>query len=706
MLKPSRSPSRFGKLVLFALLSALAFTPGCKGASETGQGVRLVAQDGVCVVTNGAAADGDAEGDAETSTLEYLTRLGCTADFELLASEPLDMTLPGSRSTKVVLDQADSDALYFQNSVLYQVHYAFVSTHLSGGDLPTVPALSEFNTTEYYSPSRRFILGAVTHYEGPQVWALELSPYDTASAAQIEKLYRKVKEQAFFGTALYFHPTSSAIATVAKGLPKDLPVITTNELYAETDYQPLTLSTAIGRLQFITAAKLETTYVSYESILVLDLAPNDISVVQGLITEEFQTPLSHINVLSANRHTPNMGLRKAMSNPLLRSLEGKLIELTVAAKEWTVREVTEAEATAFWAAHKPTAVTLPTLDFSVRALYDIEDVTPEPTGDSTLRQAIKDAVHAFGGKAAQYSVLARTDKVPTAKAFAVPVYYYEAFMRENGYYDRLDALMADTRFTTDSSERDTQLALLREAMMHGTIDPTLQALLKAKLALDYPDQHTMRFRTSTNSEDLEGFPCAGCYESHSGDPADWDDVQNAIRKTFASAWLFRSFEERSYYGIDHKTVGMALLVHRNFPNEAANGVAVTSNPFDASGLDPAFYINVQYGGAVEVVHPQAGITSDQILYYFNQPNQPLYYLDHSSLVADGATVLSAAQLHSLGVALDAIHERFSSAYGPASGNTGWYAMDVEFKFDGEADPNSLPTLYIKQARPYPGRGNE
>jgi hypothetical protein len=60
---------------------------------------------------------------------------------------------------------------------------------------------------------------------------------------------------------------------------------------------------------------------------------------------------------------------------------------------------------------------------------------------------------------------------------------------------------------------------------------------------------------------------------------------------------------------------------------------------------------------------------------------------------------------SLGVALTAIHERVSPAYGPASGNTGFYAMDCEFKFSNEADPSEPATLYVKQARPYPGRGN-
>ena len=61
-------------------------------------------------------------------------------------------------------------------------------------------------------------------------------------------------------------------------------------------------------------------------------------------------------------------------------------------------------------------------------------------------------------------------------------------------------------------------------------------------------------------------------------------------------------------------MGMALLVHANFAEEEANGVAVTSIPFDAAGLDPAFYVNVQFGGDAEVVPPPAGVRSDEFLY--------------------------------------------------------------------------------------------
>jgi len=227
----------------------------------------------------------------------------------------------------------------------------------------------------------------------------------------------------------------------------------------------------------------------------------------------------------------------------------------------------------------------------------------------------------------------------------------------------------------------------------------------------------MRFRSSTNSEDLDGFPCAGCYDSHTGDPANWGvdvptcntdgnkncSVLQAIRKTWATVWNLRTFEEREYHSIDHTGVGMALLVHHNFANEEANGVAVTANFFDSSGLVPGFYINVQWGGGAEVVHPPPGITSDEFIYQFTYPGQPIIFISHSNLVADGKTVLTTAQTYELGAALDLIHRRFSPAFGPGAGNNGWYAMDVEFKFDGA--PGEVPVLAIKQARPHPGRGD-
>jgi hypothetical protein len=211
----------------------------------------------------------------------------------------------------------------------------------------------------------------------------------------------------------------------------------------------------------------------------------------------------------------------------------------------------------------------------------------------------------------------------------------------------------------------------------------------------------MRFRSSTNAEDLDGFTGAGLYTSKSGDPNDpLSPVADAIREVWSSVWYFRAFEERSYRSIDHQAVGMALLVHRSFPDEEANGVALTDNPFDKSGLDPAFYINVQKGDE-SVVLPPPGISTDSLLYYYGQSGQPTSYLSHSNLIAEGETVLSRTQVRELGEALILIRDFFAPAYGPGPSSTAWWAMDVEFKFDGE--PGEVPALYVKQARPFGNR---
>ena len=652
---------------------------------------------------------------APANAPDYVQRIGCKADFDALASVPLDATIPGARSVKVIVDQRDDqypNELYFQNSTRFKIHFDFASTHLSGKGpkdqiLPTVMGISDFSSVEYYKNTRRFVLGAVTYYEGPKVWALEIAPYDTASAEMIELLYSRVKASAYFGSSLRFHPTSDSVLATSKKLSSDVNVVTTDEIYAGTDYQPLNLASTVGKVRFLTADSLETTYVSFRDIVVLDHVPNDISVVAGLVTEEFQTPLSHVNVLAQTRGTPNMGLRNALTNPKLRALEGKWAKLTVGASTWEAVEATQAEADAWAKANQPEPITLPSLNLSVTDLRDVKLMVDEK-GPGTLRDQISASIQAFGTKASNYGVLANTANVPVRPAFGIPAYYYDQFMRENHLYERVDAMLADPTFIADASVRDQQLATLRDDMINSpnvVLNATFQATLKAKLEKDFPGQ-TMRFRTSTNAEDLDGFPCAGCYDSFTGDPANWEgSLLRAIRKAWAGIWYFRTFEERTYHSIDHKTVAMSLLVHHNFPAEEANGVASTANPYDPTGSEPGFYINVQFGGDAEVVHPPAGVTSDQLIYFYDQSTVTPSYLAHSNLtVPAGAHVLTDSQLQELGAALSAIHTRFRPAYGPGIGFSDWYAMDVEFKFDDEGTTDGQPHLWVKQARPYPGRG--
>ena len=280
-------------------------------------------------------------------------------------------------------------------------------------------------------------------------------------------------------------------------------------------------------------------------------------------------------------------------------------------------------------------------------------------------------------------------------------------MQQNGFFARVDALLADPAFRDDAAVRDAKLEELRNDMLRAPIDGKLPGPAAAKLESDYPGQ-TMRFRTSTNAEDLDGFLCAGCYDSHTGDPANWEgSLLSAIRRTWATVWNFRTFEERAVpQHRPQRRSRMALLVHHNFPDEEANGVAITANPFDASGLQPGFYINVQQGGEAEVVAPAAWRDQRRVHPGLGLPGPADH--DHLPLQHHPArhhACSTPTQVNELGKALDVIHKRFSPAYGPASGNTGFYGLEVDFKFDSEA-VRPKPRLFVKQARPYRGRGGD
>lgn len=723
----------------------------------------------------GLAADVLASADAQSATAggsasvpDYLSKLGCYGDFSALASLPLDQSIPGGISAKVVYDTADSPpSLYYQNSKRFSIHYQFASKALSGANSgvthtvhPQVPPLATFNSTEYGGSTgggRRFLLGAITYYQGPKTFVLEIDPYDTMPATDIASFFYSVRSSAYFDASLAFHPTSDSVAAVAKALPTDIRVMTTDDLFAKTDYQPLNLATTVGQVKFYTAAQLvaDDTVVGYRDIVVLDSAVNDIPPCAGMITQEFQTPLSHLNVLSENRGTPNMGLRSALTNAMLQQYEGQWVEFTVGAQDWTMKGVTAEYAAQWWDEHKPPAIALPTPNLTVTAMTDVQDlVVEDPVHPEALFQEISTAITAYGSKGSNYGVLYNTGRdaagkvislakdaagvylhdpttavyrVPVRDAFVIPLYWYHQFFTENGLYVQLDSMLADSQFVNDSSVRSRTLMSFMDQIIAAPVSQEFSDALRAKLTALGLAEKTVRFRSSTNAEDLSAFPCAGCYDSHTGDPLDWDgDLLVAVKKAWASAWKPRTFDERTQHSIDHRLVAMGLLVHQNFDNasEYANGVTLTANPYDTSGgLVPAFFINYQQGSSYDVVQPVAGITSDELIYYwYNLPDQPTNYLAHSNIILPTQTVLSNTQLDRMGTALDVIHKRFSYAYGPnaAPANTGFYAIDDESKFLCTSDATEqtfIPTscdlanpannhtvLVFKQARPNSGQG--
>lgn len=626
----------------------------------------------------GGESFGPCEPDGEPASL---SELSCKGEFDLLATRPLDSSLPGAFTVKTMIDQAHEDAVYFLDTERYPIHQRFASEHL--GWPPGQPFVSE-----YLYPQRRFLLGSITLFpaageDGADLWTYELAPYDTADVAMIEKSLDLFRGATFFGDELAFHPTS--LEQEARAAELDgVRVVTTEEIYRGASYQPLNLGETVAQVRLVSADDLETDYVSPREIAVLDRVPNDISVVAAVVTEEFQTPLSHVNVLSQERGTPNMALRAAQAE--LEPYDGRWVRLSVGAFDWSIVEVTQEEADAWWEEHRPAPVAVTPYDRAPGLFFDVDAIG---IGDLPV----------VGGKAAQFGELRKVEEesLRVRDGFAVPVRYYLEFLEDNGFDARIAAMTADPDFLADGNLRRARLAELEEDMRAAPLDPGFLAMLSWRIQDEFGDAR-MRFRSSSTAEDLVGFAGAGLYTSATGQVGSAEDpVEDAVRTVWASFWSFRAFEERAYFGIDHTEVAMAILVHPAYVDETAQGVAITANLFDPGPQgEDAFYINVQLGDVSVVQPPSSGIVADQLLYFYFHNNQPATYFAHSSLVASGQTVLTRRQLFDLGRSLAAIRDHFETFYDPPPGFAR-LPLDVEFERVGDH-------VEIKQARPHPGRG--
>jgi hypothetical protein len=204
----------------------------------------------------------------------------------------------------------------------------------------------------------------------------------------------------------------------------------------------------------------------------------------------------------------------------------------------------------------------------------------------------------------------------------------------------------------------------------------------------------LRFRSSSNTEDLPGFNGAGLYLSLSGALNDPErPIERAILSVWASLWNSRAYDEREYGNIDQARVAMGVLVHPAFRSERANIVAISRGVFDPTRSD-VHYLNAQEGEA-SVANPAAGVTTEQLIHHWRLlPGTPeIEYQAQSSLKA-GAAVLSLADVRKVSCQLRAIHTHFQKQLDPELENR-WFAMDVELKIVGDGRD-----VVVKQARPY------
>ncbi len=478
----------------------------------------------------------------------------------------------------------------------------------------------------------------------------------------------------------------SEINQVSEYLKSQLPKSTTK-------YSIENEGTAYGYLIYIpkgsgseATAKLDRT-----SIPVFAELPLDLGVVAGIITEQPQTPLSHVSIKSKSRGTPNMYFPNASQDPIFRDLIARraLVKIAFKAGVMDVREASLEEAQGSWGTKKPRGKIEIKADLKERRIFYTKDLR----SSDSLKVGAKAANYGEGQKALPGVFL---------DGLGIPFAYYADFIDRNTFDGKrtlrqaLTDLVKNPLAKTDRQFVINGLAAIQQRMLADDIivDAALVADLTAKLNALYPGQ-PVRFRSSTNSEDLPNFSGAGLYDSYSYDPSKpKKTIAQALKKTWASVLNLRAYDERELFEIPHLDVYMAILVSPAFKDELANGVAVTRNIVNPQ-LGPGLYINTQLGEEA-VTNPSPDVVPEELLIQTGK-SLSLKYLKCSTLKKDGP-ILSDAEMLTLGQYLVKLHTHFKSVMDPRGKNPN-FAIDAEFKL---ANRNGQRVIVLKQARPYIG----
>jgi hypothetical protein len=426
---------------------------------------------------------------------------------------------------------------------------------------------------------------------------------------------------------------------------------------------------AYGVLRFRQTATLEGTPLSPTDLVVLDRVPNDVAMVAGIITGEFQTPLAHVAVLAQTRGTPNMALRDAWTDPRLRALADQLVRLEVGPQAFTIAVGDPAEAQAYWDSLRPPALQLPVHDSTTLPLFDV------------TRATVANVVQ-IGAKASNlgelYTIGVGTGhELPLPeRPLAIPFAHYANHLAAAGVGPLLDAVLTDyAAGTLTPAQLEARLFAIRWRIYTAPIDPALVTQVATLARARWPEPTRLRFRSSTNVEDLAEFTGAGLYTSAGAALVDGEAaLANAIKVVWASAWNAQAFVERDFYRVAQREVRMAVLIHPAQDDELANGVALTINQF--SERRPAFYINSQLG-EVSVTNPTGGATPEQLLYYTWYEEPEYEVITRSSLMGwavdwpSPVGVLTDAELDELAGYLTDINARLRVRYPGAAADVEW-----------------------------------
>lgn len=585
----------------------------------------------------------------------------------------VDTHLSGMEFVKFQIEKADTEEplLYFLNTKTHRGHPMFmraVNIEMQGRG----GSESQMRGVLIYRPMAKAPDGT------PGVYTFEYEPRDDYPFEKISMSRDLLVEKMplLEGRVGYCPLARESVERYVKEEAQyeeaKLPVYFEEDLEADLAFLPLNAAESYGRLRVLSADTLP----SARDIVLCKILPNEMPRTAGVVSAVRQTPLSHVNLRAIQDKVPNAYINGIEEDPKVADLIGKFVYYKVAADGYELREATGEEVEAHVAKLRPAEDQTLTADVKSKEIKALSAL------------GFKDS-ESIGVKAANMAALHQLDlgEGVIPKGHAIPFHFYDRYMQHNDFVAKAKEIIADKSLSDDREALEDELKDFRKAIKKGDFPDDLRAALTV-LQKSYDANTSIRCRSSTNNEDLPGFSGAGLYDSYSHHP-DEGHLAKSIRQVFASMWNLRAYEERSFYRIDHLSAAMAVLVHPNFSDEVANGVAVSDDIlYQTTGN---YYVNTQVGEDL-VTNPEGESEPEEYLLDWRRASKDKR-MRESNRATSEEPLLSEDVRDQLRKLLGDVHSGFAELYEKKIDDP-HFAMEIEFKLTKEGK------LAVKQARPW------
>ncbi|HEX9961370.1 MAG TPA: PEP/pyruvate-binding domain-containing protein [Pyrinomonadaceae bacterium] len=507
------------------------------------------------------------------SSKRALNAVKTQADFDSIARTYHQGTPFALPHAMFVIDRKNKNKIYYVNSQRFRFHKDFLLANylVARGEDVFKPI--------YIDEKRRFIVGTIAWQKPVEKFTWELWEGDLATAEHV-KLADDVINKTFFQEVAY-KPNSIRQEDVSAEL--GIRRVLQSDIAKNQEYLALNTGKAIGRIHII--EKLDDTVeIGDNEILVLKELPLNLPPVRGIIVAKPSTPLSHVNILAKGWNIPNVYIKDA--DKLFKEFDTYWVNLEADLTDYKIKRIADYEPGKAPPLPPPVDEQSPPVNLNVKKLAGLREMRKK---DSVI----------YGSKSANLGEMlnAKATNFIVPDGFTVPFYWYDQFMKDNGFDRVILELIDNLDFVHNPRFRRQKLEELRSQIQNGKFDESLKQQIIEKWRTQLGGKPVF-VRSSSNSEDLPNFSGAGLYSSVANVKEE-EKLVEAVKKVWASLWKFEAYEARVRNYVSQTDVYMSALIQIGV-NMDRGGVMITKDPFDEEN-ENAVYISAVCGHNSPVV---------------------------------------------------------------------------------------------------------